>query len=355
MRAEHISILVAGDDEVEGIFLSKRLVEMGHSVFVATSADAVPLMIRNHHPDLTFLDMTLPEFSAFELLVHLKMTRSIVILHEGQLVDATQALEMGADDFLVKPFNLAMLKVRLNVWLEVFGLAQFLPMLFTELKVPTVAIQGYSDLLVHGVADPLNEQQANFAKTLKDYSKRLNRMISDFSDIAKVESKYVRLMLQPISFKKAIVETLRNFQNLLGDTGRHLFLRIPENLPQVMADEFWLQKVLSALVDNASKYAAQGGQITISANEWVENDKAFLHVSVQDSGIGIRPDEQDRVFSKWWRSDHEKVREYAGYGLSLYIAKHLIEAQGGRIWFESELGKGTTFHFTVPVADSPST
>jgi signal transduction histidine kinase len=355
MRAERVTILVAGNDDVEGTSLSKHLVQLGHNVLVANSKEDVILLARNHRLELSFLDISLPEFTNSEILLHLKMTRTIVILGEGELDKISQFLELGADDFLFKPFNLALIKARLNVWLEVFGFTHFLPFIFHELKVPVTSIQGYSDLLLAGYAGSLNQQQLDFVKVIRDRAYVLVKAMLDYHDLVRLENKYIDLIPQPVTLGKALKETVKNFQNSINEKGQCLSLQIPENLPQVQADEYRLIQVLSKLLDNASKYSPEDGQITISANEWVENDKDFLLVSIRDNGIGIQTDEQDRVFLKWWRSENEKVREQAGYGLSLYIAKRLIEAQGGRIWFESELGKGTTFHFTVPVAESPST
>jgi signal transduction histidine kinase len=354
MRAETVSIMVAGDDEIEGVRLSKHLAQLGHDVLVADSEDDAILLVRNHRPDLVFLDLTLPEFSNSQILAQLKVSRTVVLLPEGQLDLVSQALEMGADDFLFKPFNLAMLQTRLNVWLDVFGSLNSLPWIFHELKAPLSSIKGYSDLLLTGVAGKLVDQQTNFISTIRANAYRMVNLMSHYADLVQVESKYLYLTRQPVALGKSIIETLRSFHRALDEKHQKVLLGIPENLPLVQADETSLRKVLATLIGNASKYSPDEAQIAISANEWVENP-GFLLVSVQDNGIGIQSEEQENVFTKWWRSEHDKIREQAGNGLSLYIAKHLIEAQGGRIWFESEFGKGTTFHFTIPVVDASST
>ena len=105
------------------------------------------------------------------------------------------------------------------------------------------------------------------------------------------------------------------------------------------------------MVDNAHKFGHKGGYIRISATKLVEDSKEFVQISIEDDGIGIETHEQTKVFNQMgFRSIDPLVREQHGTGLGLYIAHHVVEAHGGRIWFESEPGKGSTFHFTIPVA-----
>jgi len=114
-------------------------------------------------------------------------------------------------------------------------------------------------------------------------------------------------------------------------------------------------QVLTNLVSNAHKYTPEGGEIVIrvrqAQNEWdPKGPPEVLHVTVQDSGIGISEEDQAKIFSKFFRADHRHVREVPGTGLGLNIVKHLVELQGGQAWFESELGAGSAFQFTVPLA-----
>jgi signal transduction histidine kinase len=114
-------------------------------------------------------------------------------------------------------------------------------------------------------------------------------------------------------------------------------------------------QILTNLVSNAHKYTPAGGSMQIaaerSANRWDESGAAdVLHVSIQDSGLGISPQDQKSIFQKFFRAEDRSVRDLPGTGLGLHITRNLIELQGGRIWFETELRKGSTFHFTLPVA-----
>ena len=136
-----------------------------------------------------------------------------------------------------------------------------------------------------------------------------------------------------------------------------LEMRLAPDLPLVWADQIRLSQVLTNLLSNAYKYTPEGGRVTVRAeagpNTWDDSEGAaaqVVHVAVQDTGIGIALEEQKHIFTKFFRSEDRAVREVTGTGLGLNIFKNLVELQGGRAWFESELGAGSTFHFTVPVA-----
>ena len=114
---------------------------------------------------------------------------------------------------------------------------------------------------------------------------------------------------------------------------------------------------MTNLVSNANKYTPEGGTLLVGAelseNRWdLEGAKQVIHLWVKDNGIGISPEDQQKIFQKFFRSEDQKAREAPGTGLGLNITKSLVEMQGGRIWFESEFRQGTTFHFTVPVAEN---
>lgn len=134
-------------------------------------------------------------------------------------------------------------------------------------------------------------------------------------------------------------------------------IQVPTGLPKVWADRHRLEQVVVNLVSNAHKYTPAGGSIEIAAepcpNEWDPNGAAqVVHLWVRDNGIGINEDDQKKIFQKFFRSDDPKTREVTGTGLGLNITRSLVEMQGGKIWFESEFRKGTTFHITVPVSEN---
>jgi signal transduction histidine kinase len=121
---------------------------------------------------------------------------------------------------------------------------------------------------------------------------------------------------------------------------------IPKELPKAWCDRNRLAQVLTNLISNANKYTPDGGKITIHATQ----ADGMIQVKVEDNGFGMTPEDQNNLFSKFFRSVDEKIREAPGTGLGLSITKTLIEMQGGKIWFESEFRKGTSFYFTIPIS-----
>jgi signal transduction histidine kinase len=227
-----------------------------------------------------------------------------------------------------------------------------------ELKTPMTSIQGYTELLAKGAIGPINEAQAGFLGTIRANVKRMDRLVSDLADISRIEAGRLRLDFAAVPTQEVVDEVVRTTKGQIDEKTQTLTIDVPENLPPVWGDRTRMIQVLTNLVSNAYKYTPHQGQITLRAeraeNQWDMQKEAapeVIHVSVQDSGIGIKPEDQKQIFSKFFRSDDPKARESPGTGLGLNITKNLVELQGGQIWFESEFRKGTTFHFTIPVAE----
>jgi signal transduction histidine kinase len=159
-----------------------------------------------------------------------------------------------------------------------------------------------------------------------------------------------------VDVPEAVDGVIRSTRRQVEDKRQTIELQLAPRLPQVWADRIRVEQVLTNLVSNAHKYTPDGGKILIgaeaTANQWdPEGAKRVVHIWVRDNGIGISIEDQVKIFQKFFRSDDTKAREVPGTGLGLNITKSLVEMQGGRIWFDSEFRKGTTFHFTIPVAE----
>jgi two-component system phosphate regulon sensor histidine kinase PhoR len=126
---------------------------------------------------------------------------------------------------------------------------------------------------------------------------------------------------------------------------------LPASLPRVRADRMRLRQVVAVLLDNAIKYTSQGGRVTVRA--FPSEDQKMVTVQVEDTGMGILSTDLPRVFERFYRVDKSRTRQTGGYGLGLAIARHIVEIHGGRIWAESEVGRGSTFSFTMPAAGEP--
>jgi signal transduction histidine kinase len=234
--------------------------------------------------------------------------------------------------------------------------SEFVSLVAHELKNPMTSIKGYSELLAGGAVGQINEMQANFLNTIRSNVERMSTLVSDLNDNSKIEAGRLRLDYKAMAVTDLVDEVLRSTKRQLDDKKQSVNIELPAKLPAVWADRTRVGQVLTNLVSNAHKYTPESGVITVGAedstNLWdAEGASRVVHLWVRDNGIGISAEDQTKIFQKFFRSDDSKAREAPGTGLGLNITKSLVEMQGGRIWFESEYRTGTTFHFTIPVAE----
>ncbi len=234
--------------------------------------------------------------------------------------------------------------------------SDFVSFVAHELKNPMTSIKGYTELLAGGAVGQINEMQTNFLHTIKSNVERMSTLVSDLNDNAKIEAGRLRFEYKATSAADLVDEVVRTMKRQIDDRKQTLEILIPANLPAMWADRIRVGQVLTNLLSNAYKYTPESGTLQVgveeSENRW-DDDGAprVIHLWVKDDGIGMTVEDQQKMFQKFFRSDDPKAREAPGTGLGLNITKSLVEMQGGRIWFESEYRKGTTFHFTVPVAE----
>jgi signal transduction histidine kinase len=234
--------------------------------------------------------------------------------------------------------------------------SEFVSFVAHELKNPMTSIKGYTELLAAGSVGAINEMQANFLNTIRSNVERMSALVSDLNDNAKIEAGRLRLDYKPVAVSEVVEDVIRSTKRQMDDKRQSIEIQLLPRLPQVWADRLRVGQVLTNLVSNAHKYTPEGGKILVgaevSSNQWDPGGaRKVVHLWVKDNGIGISIEDQAKIFQKFFRSEDSKAREVPGTGLGLNITKSLVEMQGGRIWFDSEFRKGTTFHFTIPVAE----
>jgi signal transduction histidine kinase/putative methionine-R-sulfoxide reductase with GAF domain len=244
--------------------------------------------------------------------------------------------------------------------------SKFVSFVAHELKNPMSSIKGYTELVAGGMAGPVNEMQSSFLATVRSNVDRMNTIVSDLNDLTKIQVGSLRLEFKTVSMQEIVDESLKSLRRQIEEKELQLTQELPDDLPLVWGDQSRLSQVLLNLLSNAQKYNRPGGLVAIGAercssqvggNGNLNHREAghpgleVVHVWVRDSGIGIPPKDQDKIFQQYFRTDIAKEAA-SGTGLGLNITRSLVEMQGGRIWFESVLDHGTTFHFTVPVAES---
>jgi two-component system phosphate regulon sensor histidine kinase PhoR len=216
-----------------------------------------------------------------------------------------------------------------------------------ELRTPLTSIQGYAETLLDGVTS--EGTQRDFLEIIRKNASRMTRLTEDLLILARVESGDKKLQLRPVSAAELLRDAADYFRDHRADSGMTLDV-VNEALKMVSADRDAVFQVFSNLIDNACKYASQGGRILIGAHD-VEG---FVQFYVRDFGPGIASDHLPRLFERFYRVDKARSRESGGTGLGLAIAKHIMLAHGGIITAESELNHGCTFVFSIPEARADS-
>jgi two-component system phosphate regulon sensor histidine kinase PhoR len=218
-----------------------------------------------------------------------------------------------------------------------------------ELRTPLASIQGYTETLLDGA---INDQDNNirFLNIIRQNAERLGRLTADLLTISRVELKTQRFQFASYYVKDLLEDCVDSLRPVAAKKKIELRLEADDEKSEAFCDSEAVHQIMSNLIDNAIKYTPEGGAVRVLAKRL---DKG-VEVRVADSGMGIPPEELPRLFERFYRVDKARSRELGGTGLGLAIVKHLVKAQAGDVWVESELGKGSTFAFTLPREDPQS-
>ena len=226
---------------------------------------------------------------------------------------------------------------------------EFVSMVAHDLRSPLTVIRGYTELLQEEKAPPPNERQERALDTISSNVEHMLQMTDELLDLSRLQSGTAQFDMETLPVEVIIEEVCTSFEHQISEKHLGLKVEIAEDLPRVLGDHSHLTQVLNNLVVNALHYTPSGA-IIVGA----QSLNGFVEVSVSDTGIGIPPEDQQRLFSHFFRGQHHLVRSHKGTGLGLSIARSIVEAHGGEISVESEVGKGSTFRFTLPQAPKES-
>jgi PAS domain S-box-containing protein len=224
--------------------------------------------------------------------------------------------------------------------------SEFLANMSHGLRTPLNVIIGFSELMRDEVPGKINEEQRQCLSDVLGSSQHLLNLINEVLDLSKVESGKTRFHLTNIALTEVAESLTRTMLPILAPRQQSLDVEVEEELPLVHADKAKLSEVLLNLLSNATKFTPDGGKLKIEA----AREDNWCRVSVIDNGIGIKKEDQEQIFEPFYQLDNPLTKEKSGTGLGLALVKQIIEKHGGRIWVESEYGKGSRFTFTLPLA-----
>ncbi len=371
MTGRKIKLLVVEDSEDDAILISRQLVKAGFAPVITRvfAGKAMRKAIGVGVWDAVICDYMMPGFNALDALGIVKETGLDIpfIIVSGKIGEETAVAIMraGAHDYLMKD-NLARLGPALDRELieakmrqekriaeknalemealkEVGRLQrQFLSNVSHDLRTPLATIKGFTSTLLSDDVAWSEEEKQDFLRTIDAETERLSSMIEELMDMSSVESGKLRLNMTSCDLQE-ILDSVKYELRLITD-GYKLEVAVPADVKTVHADKLRVGQVLVNLVDNAAKYSAAGTAISINAC----GKPGSVVITVSDQGKGIARELQGRLFDRYFQgsSVHGKRQ---GLGLGLPICKGIVEAHGGRIWVESEPGKGSRFSFTLPV------
>ena len=224
---------------------------------------------------------------------------------------------------------------------------EFLALTTHDLRSPLTVISGVINFFTSGRLGDLTAEQKNMVSMMERNTQSLIELVNDLLDASKLESGTMRLDLTSIDLGGLVRELREGMVPMAREKGITIEESVPAALPPLRADRPKLRRVLVNLLSNALKFTPKGGRVEVSAAP----ENGFVRVSVTDTGVGIAPEDMERLFDKYEQARSRATRSEKGTGLGLYITRQLVELHGGKIEARSELGQGSTFSFTIPTAE----
>lgn len=223
---------------------------------------------------------------------------------------------------------------------------EFVSLTAHQLRTPLSAIKWTIRMLLDGDLGKITQEQKSFLEKTYNSNEKMISLINDLLNVTRIEEGRYIYKPVPTDFLKVIQEVIHSRESLIKERDVSFEFKKPkEKFPEILMDAEKIKLVVENLLDNAIKYTRPKGKVTISLNKGIKD----IEFKIQDTGIGIPKDQQERVFTKFFRGANVMRLETEGTGLGLFISKNIIEAHGGRIWFDSEEGRGTIFYFNLPI------
>lgn len=356
----------------------KEINENQYAFFFARNGeDALHTLEEIGDIEMLLTDINMPVMDGLALMAEVEKRFpdlvTIVISAYGDIQNIRKTMNAGAFDFLVKPLSREDLKMTLVKAMKQIlknrelqqayrekELAQrelvdnlkrmdrtkdeFLTSVSHELLTPLNGIVGIADSLADGAVGPVSDDMCDNLQMIVSSGKRLTSLVHDILDISKMKNSELKLMTQPLDLRPVIEVVLSLSQPLVGIKPLVLRKEFPTSFPRVLADENRVEQILHNLIGNAVKYTPSG-EVCV----FLEHDESNAYISIRDSGIGIPEHKFEAIFMPFEQMDGSMTRPYGGAGLGLSITRQLVQLQNGQIDLKSEVGKGSTFTFSLPL------
>jgi signal transduction histidine kinase len=383
--AKPITVLAVDDEPRNLEVLSHIMLAQGVQVITAEDGEEALEVVRATPPDVILLDVVMPRLDGFETCRRLKGDPAtvfipvVIVTALRGVRERIRGAEVGADEFVSKPFDsvelltrvkslarmkrlydqlqsvnhelelrvaerTAALKRALQELTELDQLkSEFIANVSHELRTPLLHVKGTVTLFVDGALGALTHEQERGLQVAEDAVEQLERVVEDIVDFGDVHNR--AMDFEPVP----VVEVCQNaIQSLNGPASRRgitVRMSVPLELPPVRADSIALTRVVRHLVDNAVKFSSPNSLVQVLA----EKRGDHIRIAVKDQGPGIPSEEQDHIFRAFYQADGSSTRRHGGMGLGLALVSRLLEAHSTRVYLESEVGKGSTFYFELPI------
>jgi signal transduction histidine kinase len=385
-RVFKADILIVDDTIPNLELLSKMLTGEGYKVRAVPSGAMALTAAQSAPPDLVLLDIAMPDLDGYEVCLRLKdddRTRNIPILFISALddeMDKVRAFEVGGVDYIIKPFQAAEVVARIETHLNLQRLQDrlsrtnaqllaaneqfiqardealranqaksvFLANMSHELRTPLNAILGYTELLQEEVESAGLEQYASDLKKIHNAGMYLITLVNDILDLAKIEAGKTVFRVITFDVKQVVMSVLTTERTAIGKNNNAFTTEIDPTLSKMMGDETKVQQILFNLLSNAAKFTSNG-EVSFNARQIETNGKLEIEFRVADTGIGMSPEQIEKLFDPFVQADESITTTYGGTGLGLALTKQLCQLMGGSIQVSSVLNVGTTFVVNLPL------